>query len=76
MAPSPAAANITGGILALLLRGMPFSISAGVGFIAVSGVAVLHGLVLVAFIGQFRKRWDTLDTQYTRARFSACDRSS
>jgi heavy metal efflux system protein len=53
---------VTGGILALLLRGMPFSMSAGVGFIAVSGVAVLNGLVLVAFIGQFRKRGDTLDT--------------
>ena len=53
---------VTGGILTLLLRGMPFSMSAGVGFIAVSGVAVLNGLVLVAFIGQFRKRGDTLDT--------------
>jgi len=56
---------VTGGILALLLRGMPFSMSAGVGFIAVSGVAVLNGLVLVAFIGQFRKRGDTLDTAVT-----------
>ena len=53
---------VTGGILALLLRGMPFSMSAGVGFIAVSGVAVLNGLVLVAFIGQFRKRGDSLET--------------
>jgi cobalt-zinc-cadmium resistance protein CzcA len=40
----------TGGILALLLRGMPFSISAGVGFIALFGVAVLNGVVLVSFI--------------------------
>jgi len=39
----------TGGILALLLRGMPFSISAGVGFIALFGVAVLNGVVLVSF---------------------------
>ncbi|HEY2017774.1 MAG TPA: efflux RND transporter permease subunit, partial [Bryobacteraceae bacterium] len=52
---------VTGGILALLLRGMPFSMSAGVGFVAVSGVAVLNGLVLVAFIGQFRERGNTLD---------------
>ena len=52
---------VTGGILALLLRGMPFSMSAGVGFIAVSGVAVLNGLVLVAFIGQFRTRGQTLE---------------
>ncbi len=36
-----------GGILALWLRGMPFSISAGIGFIALFGVAVLNGIVLV-----------------------------
>ncbi len=53
---------VTGGILALLLRGMPFSMSAGVGFIAVSGVAVLNGLVLVAFIGRFREGGEPLDT--------------
>jgi cobalt-zinc-cadmium resistance protein CzcA len=40
----------TGGVFALLLRGMPFSISAGVGFIALFGVAVLNGVVLVSFI--------------------------
>jgi cobalt-zinc-cadmium resistance protein CzcA len=40
----------TGGIFALLLRGLPFSISAGVGFIALFGVAVLNGIVLVSFI--------------------------
>lgn len=45
---------ITGGVLSLLLRGMPFSMSAGVGFIAVSGVAVLNGVVMVAFINQNR----------------------
>lgn len=42
--------TLTGGVLALWLRGMPLSISAGVGFIALSGVAVLNGLVMVAFI--------------------------
>jgi len=47
---------VTGGILALLIRGMPFSMSAGVGFIAVSGVAVLNGLVMVAFINEARQR--------------------
>jgi cobalt-zinc-cadmium resistance protein CzcA len=47
---------ITGGILALLLRGMNFSMSAGVGFIAVSGVAVLNGVVLVTFINQLRNQ--------------------
>ena len=41
---------LTGGVLALYLRGMPLSISAGIGFIALSGVAVLNGLVMVAFI--------------------------
>jgi heavy metal efflux system protein len=40
----------TGGAIALFLRGIPFSISAGVGFIALSGVAVLNGLVLVSFM--------------------------
>jgi len=42
----------TGGVLALLVRGMPFSISAGVGFIALFGVAVLNGLVLLGAIRQ------------------------
>ena len=46
----------TGGILALLLRGMPFSISAGVGFIALFGVAVLNGLVLLTYITQLREQ--------------------
>jgi cobalt-zinc-cadmium resistance protein CzcA len=45
---------ITGGILALLVRGMPLSISAAVGFIALFGVAVLNGLVLVAQIRKLR----------------------
>ena len=44
----------TGGILALSVRGMPFSISAGVGFIALFGVAVLNGVVLVSFIKKLR----------------------
>ncbi len=47
---------ITGGVLSLWLRGMHFSMSAGVGFIAVSGVAVLNGVVMVAFINQLRER--------------------
>ncbi len=41
--------SITGGILSLFIRGLPFSISAGVGFIALFGVAVLNGLVLISF---------------------------
>jgi cobalt-zinc-cadmium resistance protein CzcA len=41
---------LTGGVFALWLRGIPLSISAGVGFIALSGIAVLNGLVLVSFI--------------------------
>lgn len=47
--------GLTGGIIALWLRGMPFSISAAVGFIALSGVAVLNGLVMVSFINQLRR---------------------
>ena len=45
---------VTGGVLALLLRGMNFSMSAGVGFIALFGVAVLNGVVMVSFINQLR----------------------
>ncbi|MGD9690397.1 MAG: efflux RND transporter permease subunit [Phycisphaerales bacterium] len=47
--------GLTGGIISLWLRGMPFSISAAVGFIALSGVAVLNGLVMVSFINQLRR---------------------
>ncbi len=43
---------LVGGVLALLLRGMPFSISAAVGFIALSGIAVLNGLVMLTSIRQ------------------------
>lgn len=45
---------LTGGVLALWLRGIPLSISAGVGFIALSGVAVLNGLVMISFIRKLR----------------------
>ncbi len=45
----------TGGIVALMLRGMPFSISAGVGFIALFGVAVLNGVVLMSYVNQMRE---------------------
>jgi cobalt-zinc-cadmium resistance protein CzcA len=44
----------TGGIFALLARGMPFSISAGVGFIALFGIAVLNGVVLISHILQLQ----------------------
>jgi cobalt-zinc-cadmium resistance protein CzcA len=45
---------LTGGILALLLRDIPFSISAAVGFIALSGIAILNGLVMVSFFTELR----------------------
>jgi cobalt-zinc-cadmium resistance protein CzcA len=51
-----------GGIFALLLRGMPFSISAGVGFIALFGVAVLNGVVMVSYINELRQQGHPLDT--------------
>ncbi|MFA4870601.1 MAG: CusA/CzcA family heavy metal efflux RND transporter [Pedobacter sp.] len=44
-----------GGVIALLFRGMPFSISAGVGFIALFGVAVLNGIVLISYFNQLRE---------------------
>ncbi|HHY86019.1 MAG TPA: efflux RND transporter permease subunit [Verrucomicrobia bacterium] len=46
---------VTGGIFALWLRDMPFSISAAIGFIALSGVAVLNGVVLISFFNQLRE---------------------
>ncbi len=46
---------VVGGIFALFLRGMPFSISAGVGFIALFGVAVLNGVVMVSYINKLRE---------------------
>ena len=46
---------IVGGIFALAVRGMPFSISAGVGFIALFGVAVLDGVVMVSYIDKLRE---------------------
>ncbi|MFM9437068.1 heavy metal efflux system protein [Janthinobacterium sp. CG_23.3] len=51
---------LTGGIVALWLRDIPMSISAAVGFIALSGVAVLNGLVMLAFIRQLRDEGRTL----------------
>jgi len=53
---------VTGGILALLGRGLPFSISAGVGFIALFGVAVLNGVVLVSAINKLRDGGDDVLT--------------
>jgi cobalt-zinc-cadmium resistance protein CzcA len=46
---------VTGGIFALYARGMPFTISAAVGFIALSGIAVLNGIMLISFINQLRE---------------------
>jgi len=52
---------LTGGILALWLRDIPLSISAGVGFIALSGVAVLNGLVMVSFIRRLGDEGESLE---------------
>src|SRR5438034_7835161 len=46
---------VTGGVASLWLRGMPFSITAAVGFIALAGVAVLNGVVLVSYFNQLRE---------------------
>ena len=52
---------LTGGVLALWLRGIPLSISAAVGFIALCGVAVLNGLVMLSFIRALRDEGKSLD---------------
>jgi cobalt-zinc-cadmium resistance protein CzcA len=52
---------LTGGVLALMFREIPFSISAAVGFVALSGIAVLNGLVLVSFIRDLRQHGRLLD---------------
>ena len=53
---------LTGGVIALAVRRMPFSITAAIGFIALSGVAVLNGLVMVSFIRKLREDGADLDT--------------
>jgi cobalt-zinc-cadmium resistance protein CzcA len=57
---------LSGGVVALWLRDMPFSISAAVGFIALSGVAVLNGLVMVSFINQLREGGLSVDEAVRR----------
>ncbi len=47
---------VMGGVLSLWLRGMPFSITAAVGFIALSGVAVLNGLVMISYFNELREQ--------------------
>jgi cobalt-zinc-cadmium resistance protein CzcA len=52
---------ITGGVFALWSRGMPFTISAGIGFIALSGVAVLNGLILISYFNSLREQGRSLN---------------
>lgn len=64
---------VTGGVFALWVRGLPFSISAGIGFIALSGVAVLNGMMLVSTFNQLREtgrnvRDATIEGALTRLR--------
>lgn len=56
---------LTGGVMALWLRDIPLSISAGVGFIALSGVAVLNGLVMISFIRNLREEGRSLHDAIT-----------
>jgi cobalt-zinc-cadmium resistance protein CzcA len=56
-----------GGVIALWLRDMPFSISAGIGFIAMSGVAVLDDMLLVSYIRQLRAKGVPIDEAVTQA---------
>jgi cobalt-zinc-cadmium resistance protein CzcA len=57
---------LTGGVAALWLRGMTFSISSAVGFIALSGVAVLNGLVMLTFIRQLLQEGASMEEAITR----------
>lgn len=57
---------LTGGVAALWLRDIPLSISAGVGFIALSGVAVLNGVVIISFINTLLDEGEPLDDAITR----------
>jgi cobalt-zinc-cadmium resistance protein CzcA len=61
---------LTGGVMALWLRDIPLSISAGVGFIALSGVAVLNGLVMIAFIRSLRDNGSSLHEAVTHGALS------
>jgi heavy metal efflux system protein len=58
---------VTGGVFALALRGLPFSISAAVGFIALFGIAVLNGVVLVSYIEQLRRDGEPLERAVVEA---------
>ena len=58
---------LSGGVATLLMRGIPFSISAAVGFIALSGIAVLNGLVMVTFIRHLRASGKPLDEAIVEA---------
>jgi cobalt-zinc-cadmium resistance protein CzcA len=53
---------LTGGLAALMIRDIPLSISAGVGFIALSGVAVLNGMVMISFISKLRSEGQPLES--------------
>jgi cobalt-zinc-cadmium resistance protein CzcA len=57
---------LTGGIFFLWISGIPFSISAAVGFIALAGVAVLNGLVMITFINRMREQGHSLDEAVTQ----------
>ena len=56
---------LTGGVFFLWIRGIPFSISAAVGFIALSGVAVLNGLVMITFINRLREQGLSVEAAVT-----------
>jgi heavy metal efflux system protein len=65
---------LTGGVAALALRDIPLSISAAVGFIALSGIAVLNGLVMVSFIRDLRARGTTWTLPSATVRSLVCGR--
>lgn len=62
---------LTGGIVALWLVGLPFSVSAAVGFIALSGIAVLNGLVLFTYVKQLSSNCRPMACRWRRRSASA-----
>jgi cobalt-zinc-cadmium resistance protein CzcA len=59
---------MTGGVISLWMRGIPLSVSAGVGFIALTGIAILDGMVLVSFFNQLRERGTKLRAAVVQGR--------
>lgn len=65
---------LVGGVAALWLRGLNLSLSASIGFIALFGIAVLNGVVMVEHINALREKGRDLSPRCARVRWTACGR--